>query len=154
MSNQTPPRGFKGHATTANSYRVGEPSISGTRVRRALYYALRKLETRLKVHIVWIAGAELRPSDRPQELPDGLSMTLLHEHPRVDSLLSTSEGLSLSFIKGAFERGDIAAGIQAAGGTLVAYVWRTFTQAPHTNGVWVRVRRPTVYGYKAFTHPN
>lgn len=155
MSNPNPPRGFKAHPTTA-SYRgsVGKSSTSGKRVRRALHYALRKLETHLNVYIVWIAGSELRPSDGLHKLPDGLSMTLLHEHPHVDSLLSTSEDLSQTFVKSAFERGDIAVGVQTDDGTLVAYVWRTFTQAPYTNGVWVRVRRPTVYGYKAFTHPN
>ena len=123
-------------------------------MRRALYYALRRLESRLKVYLVWIAGSELCPHPDPQKLPDGLSLTLLHEYPDVDSLLSASEGLSRSFVESAFERGDVAAGIKAADGTIVAYVWRTFTQAAHQNGVWVRVRPPTVYGYKASTHPN
>ena len=36
---------------------------------------------------------------------------------------------------------------------MVAYVWRSFSTAPHTDGLWVTFERPYRYGYKAFTAP-
>ena len=37
---------------------------------------------------------------------------------------------------------------------LVSYTWRSFTTAPHVDGLWVTFERPHRYGYKGFTHPD
>lgn len=37
---------------------------------------------------------------------------------------------------------------------LRSYTWRSFTTAPHVDGLWVAFERPVRYGYKAFTHPD
>ena len=148
-----PTRSKASTRANASDGSVEAPSMPVNRWRKAVRFAFRKLET-LKVYVSWIAGSELRRSEGHPKLPDGLSMTRLHEYPNVDDLLSRAEGLSRAFVERALERGDIAAGIKTADGTIIAYVWRTFTEAAHTNVVWVRVKRPTVYGYKAFTDAN
>jgi hypothetical protein len=37
---------------------------------------------------------------------------------------------------------------------LVSYAWRSFTTAPHVEGLWVTFERPHRYGYKSLTLPD
>lgn len=60
--------------------------------------------------------------------------------------------LALDFVHAANKRGDRAFGA-FDGPKLVAYAWRSVSTAPHEHDIWVRVRRPYSYSYKAFTIP-
>jgi hypothetical protein len=55
-------------------------------------------------------------------------------------------------IDAALSRGDICVAA-FDGNRIVAYVWRSFSTAPHIEGLWVRFDRPYRYGYKALTLP-
>ena len=37
---------------------------------------------------------------------------------------------------------------------MVAYVWRSYSGAPHQDGLWVAFDKPYRYGYKAYTLPD
>ena len=60
--------------------------------------------------------------------------------------------MSVDFINSAFERGDLCAGALYKD-KLVAFVWRSFSTAPHLSRVWVAFAAPHRYGYKAYTCP-
>jgi GNAT superfamily N-acetyltransferase len=55
-------------------------------------------------------------------------------------------------VREAAQRGDLCVGALAAG-TLAGYVWFAREQAPHVQGVWVRVPERAIYRYKAFVRP-
>lgn len=61
-------------------------------------------------------------------------------------------GLTKTFIAEAIARGDLCVGA-FVDGRLVAYVWRSYTGAPHRDGLWLDFHKPYRYGYKSFTLP-
>ena len=86
------------------------------------------------------------------ELPDGVS---IRRATRNDLLLAVEEmpnELSLDFINDALDRGDFCAGA-FDGPHMVSFVWRSFSTAPHLDGLWVAFEKPYRYGYKAYTRP-
>ena len=60
--------------------------------------------------------------------------------------------LDRDFVRAAIERGDLMFGA-FDGDSLVSYVWRTTTTAPHNDRLWVRADRPYCYCYKSLTLP-
>lgn len=87
------------------------------------------------------------------------------ETPRIDRecrILNVAEIKALSddfakqfeddFIEAALERGDVCVGA-LVDGQVVAYTWRAYEKAPHTDGLWIRLKRPYRYSYKAFVKP-
>lgn len=60
--------------------------------------------------------------------------------------------LDRDFVVAAIERGDLMFGA-FDGDSLVSYVWRTATTAPHNDRLWVRVDPPYCYCYKSLTLP-
>lgn len=54
------------------------------------------------------------------------------------------------FVTKALARDDRAFGAYD-GNQLVSYFWRTTSDTPHMDGVWVRVHKPYTYSYKGFT---
>ena len=62
-------------------------------------------------------------------------------------------GLQPSDVEAALSRGDICAAA-FRNDRMVAYTWRSFSTAPHVDGLWVEFERPYRYGYKMFTHPD
>lgn len=65
--------------------------------------------------------------------------------------------LDLAAVDSALQRGDLCVAAfdrNSDPERLVAYVWRSFTTAPHVDGLWVTFERPYRYGYKALTHPD
>lgn len=61
--------------------------------------------------------------------------------------------LGRDFVIEAIDRGDLAYGAFYKK-ELVSLIWRTLTEAPHIDGLSVRVNRPYSYAYKAFTLPS
>ncbi len=112
-----------------------------------------RLQTHLGIHVCRVRTRRFR-SDRPDmNLPRDISLAIIDR----DTLLRASEDPVLSmtreFVEAALERGDVAFGA-FKGDRVVAYMWRTYTAAPHVDGLWVRVNKPYCYGYKQFTHPD
>jgi len=60
--------------------------------------------------------------------------------------------LTPQFVDAAIARGDacLAAFLD---GKMVAFSWRSYSVAPHVEGIWVRFKAPYRYGYKSFTLP-
>jgi hypothetical protein len=59
--------------------------------------------------------------------------------------------LDPGFIAAARARGDVCLAAFHAE-RMIAYVWRSFTMAPHADGLWVRIDPPYWYTYKMYTH--
>ncbi len=112
-----------------------------------------RLQYHLGIHVCLVRTRRLRSDAPDTKLPPEISLALIDR----DALLRASEDPVLSmtheFVETALERGDVVFGA-FDGDRVVAYMWRTFTAAPHTDGLWVRVSKPYRYGYKAFTHPD
>jgi len=87
------------------------------------------------------------------EVPEGI---LIRKADRSDLLAALqywpASALSSSFIHAASERGDICIAAFWEN-RLVAFVWRSFTTAPHTPDIYVEVQPPYWYTYKMMTHP-
>lgn len=79
----------------------------------------------------------LRPID-----PDELAVVC--QDPELD--------MTPDFVRNAVARGDLAFGA-FDGSRLIGYIWRSIQCAPDADGVWVRVKRPYNYSYKAYTRP-
>ncbi len=60
--------------------------------------------------------------------------------------------LSRDWVRAAQDRGDMCVA-SFAGERMVAYMWRSFSAAPHLHGLWVHFEKPYRYGYNAFTLP-
>jgi ribosomal protein S18 acetylase RimI-like enzyme len=60
--------------------------------------------------------------------------------------------LTAESVRSAHARGDFCVGA-LDGGRLVAYVWLSYTSAPHTGGVWVGYAAAGRYSYKSFVLP-
>ena len=114
---------------------------------------LRHLLMLLGIRIYAVRSHVLGRSPAPPELPAHLRVGIVDSATLLRAAEDPELGLSHDFVKFALARGDVAFGAMH-GDRLVAYTWRTFTEAPHEHGLWVRVRPPYRYGYKAFTHPS
>lgn len=96
-----------------------------------------------------------RPLDRTTGMPDlaeGCSVRIATRDELVRAALDPVMGLRTASIDAALDRGDICAAVFDRD-RMVAYVWRSFSTAPHADGLWVTFERPYRYGYKAFTRP-
>ncbi len=114
---------------------------------------MRRLQMHLGIHVYRVRIRPLRSDHPSQNLPPEFSLAIVDR----DALLRASEDpvllMTREFVEAALAREDVVFGA-FAGDRLVAYNWRTLTAAPHTDGLWVRVKKPYRYGYKGFTHPD
>lgn len=85
-------------------------------------------------------------------LPEGLQIRVLNREDCHASWCASNHQLSRKFLVDALARGDVGAAV-FEGEQVVAFVWRTFSEAPFRGDVWVKVASPAVYGYKAYTDP-
>ena len=99
-----------------------------------------------------------RISSRP--LGDGFSeecsiereCRLLTEEEIRDLPSYMPDQITEQFVESALARGDTCVGAIIEN-KVVAFTWRSYTTAPHTDGLWVRFQPPYRYGYKAFVVP-
>lgn len=90
--------------------------------------------------------------DPPPSPPEGFEVRVATEAELLAAVDNPELGLSEAFVRSAFERGDMCVAT-FQGDRIVAQLWRSFTCAPHNDGLWVRFRKPHRYGYKAYTAP-
>ncbi len=118
---------------------------------RSLYIRAMRRVTRYLGFFIYHLGSYEMVSN--PEIPCRLPNITYRELSR-DDLQKASEDpeqhLTMEFVDAALERGDIAFGAYD-GSDLVSYVWSSSTSAPHAHGVWVRMKPPHAYGYKALT---
>ena len=95
--------------------------------------------------------------ERSNDGVPGISVRAANQAELVWAARDPEMGLNPVTIDAALRRGDICVGAfdrQTNPERLVSYTWRSFTTAPHVDGLWVAIERPVRYGYKAFTHPD
>lgn len=90
-------------------------------------------------------------SDMREDPPPGYEVRFASREELLQAAEDPSMGLSPEGVSEALERGDVCSAIFHEG-RLVAYMWRSFTRAPHADGLWVAFEKPYRYGYKALTH--
>ena len=87
------------------------------------------------------------------DLPSGIHLRIVQPNELLNAADDPELDLHPEFVRAALARGDMAFGAFERD-CLVGYSWRTFTAAPHFEGLWARVGRPYFCGYKAFTRPS
>ena len=95
----------------------------------------------------------LAPVPLPTELPATYWVRIVTRDELVTAAGDPVMELGPAEFDDALARGDICAGV-FDGDRLIAYIWRSFSAAPHRDGLWATFERPYRYGYKGFTHPD
>jgi hypothetical protein len=93
------------------------------------------------------AGASVDASD------DGIEVRIMTPADLEQASRTAPQHFDPAFLAAAKARGDVCAAA-FDGDRLVAFVWRSFSTAPHVDGLWVRISKPCFYGYKVFTYPD
>ena len=114
---------------------------------------LRRLLTHLGIHLCVVRTRALRSDPPNANLPLGIRLAILDRDQLLRTCNDEEMDLTHGFVDAALERGDVAFGALHED-RVVNYMWRTFTAAPHTDGLWIWVSKPYRYGYKGFTHPS
>ncbi len=105
---------------------------------------------------IYICRVGVRPLARDAPgpvLPGGIELRILRPRELLEAAADPELRLDPDFVRAALARGDMAFGA-FEGERLVGYSWRSFTAAPHFEGLWAGVARPYFCGYKAFTRPS
>jgi len=120
---------------------------------------LARVMTRLERSFgLWVYCVNVRPlkarHDAAPPLP-GIAFRKLTATELLEAAEDPDLDLDLDpqFIREATARGDLAWGAFEHD-RLVGYTWRASSQAPFTDGVWVRVPASFQYGYKSYTLPS
>ena len=100
------------------------------------------------VHVAQLSAGAVAPT-----LPEGFRVGVANRDELMSAAHDAAIGLRPAMIDQALARGDICAAA-FKDNVLVAYTWRSFTTAPHVDGLWVAFARPYRYGYDAVTHPD
>jgi hypothetical protein len=86
-------------------------------------------------------------------LEDGFSIRVASRAELDRAAAELPRQLNREFIDAAMARGDLCFGV-FEGERMMAWVWRSFSTAPHADGLWVRVDWPNCYSYKSYTRPD
>jgi hypothetical protein len=105
------------------------------------------------LHIYRVGVRQLVGQGPKIALPRGTRLRVARCEELLKAALDPALDMSPDFVRRALARGDIAFGA-FEGHRLIAYSWRTFTAAPHFDGLWATVDRPYFLGYKAYTRPS
>lgn len=127
-------------------------SVSG---EEWLAQAWARIANRLRPHLVLCRVLVRDLSVVPVDLPagDGPEIRLArYDELRTAAAAGHASGLSQAFLDQAEARGDVCIAAFDRD-EIVAYVWRSFSQAPHDDRVSVQVQAPYWYTYKMHTMP-
>lgn len=80
------------------------------------------------------------------------SKVLTNEELKAYSLGNPAFDMAPEMLSSALARGDYCVGT-IIDGQLVSYAWRSFSDVPHTDKIWVRVGPNSSYNYKGYTLP-
>jgi hypothetical protein len=80
------------------------------------------------------------------------SKVLTNEELKAYSLGNPALDMDPEWLSSALARGDYCVGT-IIDGQLVSYAWRSFSDVPHTDKIWVRVGPNSSYNYKSYTLP-
>jgi hypothetical protein len=117
----------------------------------AIYHGImRRLRTRLavcRVHVRPLSSASTSP-----EPIEGITVRVATHSELLRGAEQMPDQLDAESIAAALGRGDLCVAA-FEGCRMVAFVWRSFSTAPYSDGLWVAFEKPYRYGYKAFTRP-
>ena len=94
---------------------------------------------------------ELETDTFSSEPDDDISIRLANRQELERAAKESPHQLNAEFVDKALERGDICLAA-FRNEQMVSWVWRSFSTAPHEDGLWVRVEKPYWYTYKTYTH--
>jgi hypothetical protein len=120
--------------------------------RTIFSHIMRRVERYLGIHIHVVRSTAMIENPQYPSIPANITLREIPPKLLLTYISNPALQLSREFVQSAIDRGDLAFGA-FDGPTLVSYVWRTFTSAPHTGKLWVRVTRPYCYAYKSLTLP-
>jgi hypothetical protein len=123
-------------------------------LRAAACRVLRLMEHHWGAHLWSVHRRPIYPAfDMPAEHAARFAFRRLDLEDAVVAAQDPALALAEKFVRAAFARGDICMGA-FEDGRLVAYVWRSVSHAPVTEGVRIRLlRSSTRYGYKSLVLP-
>jgi GNAT superfamily N-acetyltransferase len=103
----------------------------------------------------WIVLCRIQARDLPHgraptELEGGFTLRVASVAELERTARELPEQLSHEFVAAATSRGDLCFAV-FQGERILAWVWRSFSVAPHADGLWVRVDPPNCYSYKSYT---
>jgi len=120
---------------------------------RSLYIRImRRIGQHLGIHVNIVRSTAMGANAQFPEIPSNISLQLISADRLLKAIENPTLLLSRKFVQAAIDRGDLAFGA-FDGPVLVSYIWRTFSHAPHTEKIWVRVPPPYCYAYNSFTLP-
>jgi len=120
---------------------------------RSLFsHIMRRADRYLGIHVHVVRSTAMIENPHYPSIPSGVTLRLIPPDQLLIAISDPELLLTREFVQAALDRGDLAFGA-FDGPTLVAYVWRTFTSAPHADNLWVRVNNPYCYAYNSFTLP-
>lgn len=105
------------------------------------------------IHICRVGVRPLVRDAPAPVLPGGIHFRILRPEELLEATTDPELRMDRDFVRAALARGDMAFGA-FEGDRLVGYSWRSFTAAPHFDGLWAGIARPYFCGYKAFTRPS
>jgi hypothetical protein len=112
---------------------------------------MRRLRPWLVVSRVQV-GELLETTTESNRRAEGLRIDIPSRGELLQAARELPDELTEAFIDDAASRGDVCVAA-FHGGHVVAWAWRSFTTAPHADGVWVRLDPPYCYSYKWYTRP-
>lgn len=118
--------------------------------RSALIRVVSMLRRYAGLHIYRVNLRPLVRRSPEPHLPDGITVRIVPAEELLKAAGDPELDLGVDFVRDALARGDMAFGA-FEGDRLVGYTWRTFTAAPDSDALWVKVSHPCQYSYKAFT---
>jgi hypothetical protein len=107
---------------------------------------------RLLRHHLFLVKVYVRDlhTERKPDSPPGFSARFATREELMTAAQNPGLQLEPESIDRALGRGDLCVAA-FHGDDLVAYLWRSTTQAPHNDRIWVETRKPYRYGYKSLT---
>ena len=114
---------------------------------------LGKVLNRLKPHLVVMWVSYSRFADRQQPPSRIASETRMLSDEEVLRLPAAfPDQITKPFVEAATSRGDKCIGT-FVDNQLIAMSWRSYSTAPHQDGLWVKFEKPYRYGYKSYVLP-
>ena len=121
---------------------------------RTLYFIVMRVAARylgIEVFVVRVRATAETSSENPCTLP-GVTFREATIDELLDFVASPEVLLDHKFVNDAIGRGDLAFGA-VRDGSMLAYLWRSTSTAPHNRDCWIKVTPPYSYSYNSFTTP-
>jgi len=114
---------------------------------------MRRLNRIFGIHVYVVRATAMGENPTYPSIPANISIREIPPRQLLKAIDDPALLMEQEFAQAAIDRGDLVFGA-FDGPALVSYVWRTFTVAPHSDRLSVRVNKPYCYAYNSFTLPD